>query len=101
MYKAFQPCSRQWPRLPQRSISRVAGAQEVSVGHYENFPVASRLVPPRYRSAVVAIYRYARAADDLADEGDAAPGQRLTALREFVGAIDAIALGQTPSQPPF
>ena len=40
----------------------------MSVGHYENFPVASRLVPARLRPAVVAIYRFARAADDLADE---------------------------------
>jgi len=73
----------------------------VSVGHYENFPVASRLVPTRYRSAVVAIYRYARAADDIADEGDAAPQQRLDALRAFDDAIDAIAAGHTPNDAPF
>jgi squalene synthase HpnC len=73
----------------------------VSVGHYENFPVASRLVPTRYRSAVVAIYRYARAADDVADEGDAPSRQRLDELHEFVVAIDAIGRGETPTKPPF
>ena len=52
----------------------------MSVGHYENFPVASFLVPARERAAVVAIYRFARAADDLADEGNAPPQARLAAL---------------------
>ena len=52
----------------------------MSVGHYENFPVASRLLPARYRGAVVAIYRFARAADDIADEGDATPAERHAAL---------------------
>lgn len=73
----------------------------VTVGHYENFPVASRLVPKDLRSAVVAIYRYARAADDLADEGDATPAERLAALDTFATALDDIAQGQTPLEPPF
>jgi squalene synthase HpnC len=37
--------------------------------HYENFPVASRLVPRRMRNHVAAVYAFARAADDFADEG--------------------------------
>jgi squalene synthase HpnC len=73
----------------------------VGVGHYENFPVASRLVPARVRGAVVAIYRFARAADDLADEGDAAPTARRAALQAFDAQLDAIARGETPSEPPF
>ena len=73
----------------------------MAVGHYENFPVASSLLPARYRDAVVAIYRFARAADDIADEGDAAPGERLAALAAFGRAIDAIERGDTPAQPPF
>ena len=48
----------------------------VSVDHYENFPVASVLCPPRLRPAVRAIYAFARTADDLADEGDAHRRQR-------------------------
>ncbi len=62
----------------------------MSVGHYENFPVASWLVPPRERRAVVAIYRFARAADDLADEGDDPPEARLAALARYRRAIEAI-----------
>jgi phytoene/squalene synthetase len=41
------------------------------VGHYENFPVASLLCPARLRPAVMAIYHFARTADDIADEGPA------------------------------
>ena len=44
----------------------------MAVDHYENFPVASVLLPPRLRHPVALIYRFAREADDFADEGDAA-----------------------------
>jgi squalene synthase HpnC len=37
--------------------------------HYENFPVASHLVPAHMRHHVAAVYAFARAADDFADEG--------------------------------
>ncbi|HEY3554531.1 MAG TPA: squalene synthase HpnC [Casimicrobiaceae bacterium] len=73
----------------------------MSVGHYENFPVASLLVPARYRGAVVAIYRFARAADDIADEGDATRQERLAALAAFERGLDAIERGETPTEPPF
>lgn len=73
----------------------------MSVGHYENFPVASKLVPARYRPAVVAIYRFARAADDLADEGDAAPAERVAALAAFDEALRAIGRNETPPAAPF
>jgi squalene synthase HpnC len=73
----------------------------VSVGHYENFPVASILMPARLRPAVVAIYRFARAADDLADEGDAAPDARVAALDAFDAELDRIARGEVPDAPPF
>jgi squalene synthase HpnC len=58
----------------------------MSVAHYENFPVASLLVPRRLRGAIVAIYRFARAADDIADEGDAPPARRLAELDAAVAA---------------
>lgn len=73
----------------------------MSVGHYENFPVASVLVPARYRGAVVAIYRFARAADDIADEGNAPAAERHKALDAFSRHLDAIEGGATPSEPPF
>jgi squalene synthase HpnC len=69
--------------------------------HYENFPVASLLVPGRLRPAVMAVYRFARAADDLADEGDAPPGARLAALDTFGHALDAIERGERPALAPF
>ena len=56
-------------------------AQEIT--HYENFPVASWLCPPHLRPAIAAIYWFARTADDLADEGDATPQQRLDDLAAF------------------
>jgi squalene synthase HpnC len=73
----------------------------VAIDHYENFPVASRLVPARFRPAIVAIYRFARAADDLADEGTESPGARLAALAEFDRQLDLIENGETPALPPF
>jgi squalene synthase HpnC len=51
-----------------------------AIDHYENFPVASVLCPPQWRAAVVAIYRVARWADDVADEGDDTPAERLARL---------------------
>ncbi|MFO1283399.1 MAG: squalene synthase HpnC [Burkholderiales bacterium] len=63
-------------------------------GHAENFPVASFAVPRRERRAIIALYRYARAADDLADEGQLAPAARLEALGEFRAAVRALADGR-------
>ena len=51
----------------------------MAIDHYENFPVASVLLPRRLVPAVEAIYAFARSADDLADEGDATPAERLAA----------------------
>lgn len=59
----------------------------MGVGHYENFPVASWLCPPRLRPPIRAIYAFARTADDLADEGDAPAGQRLADLARFRTAL--------------
>jgi squalene synthase HpnC len=51
-----------------------------AVNHYENFPVASVLCPAHLREAVVAIYHFARTADDIADEGQASAEERLHLL---------------------
>lgn len=69
----------------------------MSVDHYENFPVASWLCPPALRPAVVALYHFARTADDLADEGDLAPAQRAQALRDYRADLAACVAGQPPS----
>lgn len=59
--------------------------------HYENFPVASWLCPPRLRPAIAAIYWFARTADDIADEGNATPATRLAQLAAFRRDLAAIA----------
>lgn len=69
----------------------------MAVDHYENFPVASVLVPRHLRGAVVDIYRFARSADDIADEGDATPQARLQALDDYRAALDQIAQNTTPN----
>ena len=67
------------------------------VDHYENFPVASILTPARLRPAIVSIYRFARTADDLADEGDASASQRLADLAHYRDDLRAAASGGQPS----
>lgn len=71
------------------------------IDHYENFPVASLLLPARLRPAVQAIYAFARSADDLADEGDAAPSARLAALDAYDAALLQIERGQAVDGPVF
>jgi squalene synthase HpnC len=73
----------------------------MAVNHYENFPVASILMPRRLVPAVEAIYAFARSADDLADEGDAAPGERLAALQAYDQQLDRIEAGGVPDEPMF
>ena len=73
----------------------------MSVDHYENFPVASVLLPRRLVPAVEAIYAFARSADDLADEGDATPEQRLAALAAYEQALDRIGAGEQGLDPMF
>ena len=58
--------------------------------HYENFPVASFLLPPAMRPYVVAIYRFARHADDVADEGDADAESRLSQLAQLRADVEAL-----------
>lgn len=62
--------------------------------HYENFPVASWLCPPHLRPPIAAIYHFARTADDIADEGDASPDQRLAELAAYREELDAAARGE-------
>lgn len=67
------------------------------VEHYENFPVASWLCPPRLRRPVAAIYWFARTADDIADEGDATSSKRLADLQTYRSDLAASLAGNTPS----
>jgi len=71
----------------------------VPVDHYENFPVASLLLPAAQRGAVAAIYRFARNADDFADEGERRPEERLALIEGYRAALRAIARGEEPAEP--
>ena len=55
----------------------------MSVDHYENFPVASLLLPGPLRQPVAVLYRFARNADDFADEGERSPAERLALLEGY------------------
>jgi phytoene synthase len=66
-----------WPEPLARAY---AACEAMARAHYENFPVASRLLPAVMRPHVAAVYAYARTADDLADEGSAPADERLAKL---------------------
>jgi squalene synthase HpnC len=78
-------------------MSAPQSIQEIT--HYENFPVASVLCPPRLRPAIAAIYWFARTADDLADEGDVTPQQRLDDLAAFRADLIAATSGEAATSP--
>jgi hydroxysqualene synthase len=65
--------------------------------HYENFPVASRLLPAHMRPHVAAVYAYARLADDIADEGDVDPSLRHARLDEWTRRLHAAVTGMSAS----
>lgn len=60
-----------------------AACLQLAQSHYENFPVASRLMPARLRPHVAAIYAFARIADDYADEPGRGVEERLRLLDEW------------------
>lgn len=64
--------------------------QNLAKSHYENFPVASILLPKRLRLPISVIYAFARTADDVADEGDASQDTRLQQLDYFSQSLLAI-----------
>ncbi len=68
--------------------------KRMAVNHYENFPVASVLLPASIRTDVVNLYRFARSADDIADEGDSLPSERLRSLTQYRQALHTI--GENP-----
>ncbi len=73
----------------------------MGVGHYENFPVASVLLPARLRTPVVALYRFCREADDIADEGDAPAEERQAALDARRDDLYRIERGEGPLLPHY
>ena len=94
------------PGAPGRSggynpLNSKTSAHPLPVEHYENFPVASWLLPARLRPPIEAIYAFARGADDIADEGEAPDAERLRGLERYRDALDRIERGETPAEAPF
>jgi hydroxysqualene synthase len=69
-----------------------ATCEALAKSHYENFPVASLLLPAPMRPHVAAVYAFARVTDDIADEGHAAAADRLAQLRLWQDRIHRAAL---------
>lgn len=69
--------------------------------HYENFPVASVLLPPHLRDPVAKIYRFARKADDFADEGNIPSQERLIRLADYTQQLKLIEGRSIPDQNDF
>ncbi len=62
----------------------------IAQNHYENFPVASKLLNKQLRYPIAAVYAFARSADDFADEGDRSEQQRLSLLNDYSIELDDI-----------
>ncbi len=72
-----------------------------SPAHYENFPVASMVLPKHLRKPISLIYMFARQADDFADEGRHRPAWRLTKLQGFKNELDLIQNNAATKSPFF
>jgi hydroxysqualene synthase len=81
--------------LPAPLARAYAACEQLARSHYENFPVASHLLPAATRPHVAALYAFARVADDIADEGVASSGERRARLRAWQERLHATAHGQT------
>jgi hydroxysqualene synthase len=92
-YKAMPRLS---PATDPTSASRPL-ADGLAAKHYENFPVASWLCPPHLRAPIAAIYQFARTADDIADEGQALPQERLNDLAAMRADLLRVSGGQPHS----
>jgi squalene synthase HpnC len=77
------------PPWPEPLARAYAACEALARSHYENFPVASRLLPAPMRPHVAAVYAYARIADDIADEGSAPPEERLAKLNAWQRRLHA------------
>src|SRR5690349_9734784 len=69
---------------PEPLAQAYAACEALARSHYENFPVASMLLPKAMRPHVAAVYAFARRADDIADEGHASGADRRAALDDWL-----------------
>lgn len=79
--------------------SSYAACERIAREHYENFPVASRLMPRGLRPHVAAVYAFARTADDIADEPGLEPAERLRLLEEWRWRLHAPAVPEAGHVP--
>jgi hydroxysqualene synthase len=68
---------------PSSLAASYAACERLARTHYENFPVASRLLPRALRPHVAAVYAFARSADDVADEPGRQPADRIALLNAY------------------
>ena len=80
-------------------MSALPDGRPPPAAHYENFPVASWLCPPRLRRPIAAIYWFARTADDIADEGSATVERRLADLDTYRNNLSACLSSNTLDGP--
>lgn len=86
-----------WPEPLARAYE---ACEALARSHYENFPVASRLLPPAMRPHVAAVYAFARVADDIADEGAVPAADRLARLRAWQDRLHGAANGSGGASAP-
>jgi len=75
--------------------------QTLARTHYENFPVASKILPKQLRQPISVIYTFARLADDMADEGNESQENRLQQLQQFWLSLENLRNGIPPTEALF
>ena len=78
-----------------------AHCEQLARSHYENFPVASILVPARMRRQIAAIYAFARTADDFADEPSRPAAERLRLLDDWSARLRRCVASPPPATDPI
>jgi len=87
--------------VPQNIETAYKICEGIALSHYENFPVASHLLPNYLQRPISTIYAFARTADDLADEGEMKSAQRLDALDNYLKKFESMLAGTHIADPIF
>jgi squalene synthase HpnC len=88
-HPSIQHASVQPDSMPPSLDRAYAACISLARAHYENFPVASWLLPRAMRPHVAAVYAFARVADDIADEGTAPADDRFARLNAWQRRLHA------------
>ncbi len=89
------------PEITPSLESAYRHCEQLARNHYENFPVASWLLPRALRRPIAVIYAFARSADDFADEGERSEEERLALLAGYMEKLNAMARGEAGDDPVF